>query len=89
MTDYLCVSCEFDDDPCLCRMESDPARSNVSLRSKLDENRRIGTSRLDEVSDFTAIKAMCNSERMQHTSHSPCYKSFQWTTSEQWWLSAG
>jgi len=33
----------------VCRLESDPARSSVDLRSKLDANRRIGTSRLDEV----------------------------------------
>ena len=33
----------------VCRLESDPARSSVDLRSKLDANRRIGTSRLDKV----------------------------------------
>jgi len=38
---------------CGCRMDSDPAISNVNLKSKLEENRKVGTSRLDEVSHFT------------------------------------
>jgi len=40
---------------CMCRMDSDPAISSMDLRSKLDTNRRIGSSRLDAVSNFTVI----------------------------------
>ena len=36
---------------CLCRISNDPAINSSELRSKLDENREIGITRLNEVLD--------------------------------------
>jgi len=36
---------------CVCRISHDPAITSTQLRSELDENDKIGESRLDEVLD--------------------------------------
>jgi len=51
-SDVLCSFIHSRSDPCfmlVCRIVNDPAKKNEKLRSKLEENQKIGTTRLNEV----------------------------------------